>query len=79
MRLVAIAAKRRAHADEKRALESHECAARRALPEVDAYARCGPRRELAVEVRPELSHHIVAICHALEIRPAALLVLHQAG
>jgi two-component system LytT family response regulator len=69
----------RGHGDEKRALESHECAARRAFPEMDTHARRASRRQLVIEERPDQSHHIVAMCHALEIRPAALLVLHQSG
>jgi hypothetical protein len=73
-----VAAKPRAHGGEERALESHECAARRALPEVDAQARRASRRELVIEKRPDESRHIVAVPHALVIDPAAPLVVHHA-
>jgi hypothetical protein len=46
---------------------------------MDTHARRASRRQLVIEERPDQSHHIVAMCHALEIRPAALLVLHQSG
>lgn len=73
-----VAAERRAHGVEKRALESHERAARRALPEVEADARRGSRCELAVEKQPDQSRHIVAVRRAIEIGLAAPLGCHHA-